>query len=149
GPGAPDVKPFQYGGPGWLPVAGHWSGAGKTAIGVVDPSTATWYLRNSASPGGPDTTPFRYGAAGWSPVVGDWDGDGQDTIGVVAASGKWYLRNQNGPGGPAVQPFAYGAPGWRSLSGAAGATGPYKAVPPGPDLPVGVPELPLTSSLTA
>src|SRR5262249_24098329 len=45
-PGAPDVAPFAYGAPGWVPVVGDWDGDGVATIGVFDPATATWYLRN-------------------------------------------------------------------------------------------------------
>src|SRR5205823_2754784 len=89
-----------------------------TTVGVVDPSTMTWYLRNSNSPGAPDFTAFRYGAPGWLPVVGDWDGNGTTTIGVVDPTTEtWYLRNSNSAGAPAVQPFRYGAPRWFPVAG--------------------------------
>jgi hypothetical protein len=79
-PGAPDVGVFQYGGAGWIPVTGNWAGdvtgRGQTGIGVVDPVTETWYLRNTASAGAPDFAPFSYGGAGWRPVAGSWNGTG-------------------------------------------------------------------------
>ncbi|MCI0459687.1 MAG: hypothetical protein L0Z62_22275 [Gemmataceae bacterium] len=49
-PGAPDVEPFAYGAPGWIPVVGDWDGDGLTDAGVFDPfgqygqQPATWYL---------------------------------------------------------------------------------------------------------
>ena len=64
-PGAPDVV-FQFGMPGWVPVAGDWDGGGHTGVGVYDPTTATWYLRGSAGAGFPDRV-FQYGAPGWKP----------------------------------------------------------------------------------
>src|SRR5262245_59791057 len=67
--GAPDTTPFAFGGPGWAPVAGDWSGNGSPGIGVFDPATATWYLKNSPGPGAPDLAPFAYGGPGWKPVV--------------------------------------------------------------------------------
>jgi hypothetical protein len=114
GPGAPDITPFRYGAPGWIPVVGDWDGNGTTTLGVVDPSTETWYLKNSNTVGAPDVTPFAYGAPGWIPVVGDWDGNGITTVGVVdPGSSTWYLRNANSPGAPdAAQPFAYGGSNW-------------------------------------
>jgi len=123
-PGAPDVPPFAYGAPGWVPVSGDWDGNGKTTIGVFDPigqygwSPATWFLKNSTAPGAPDIAPFAYGAAGWIPVVGDWDGNGTVTIGVVdPATMTWYLRNSNSPGAPDIAPFRYGHPGWVPVVG--------------------------------
>src|SRR5262249_7778025 len=106
-----------YGGRNWVPVVGDWNGDGIDTIGVVDPTTGTWYLRNENSPGAPDIEPFRYGAPGWTPVVGDWDGDGVTTIGVVNRQGRWYLKTQNSPGAPDIAPFAYGAPGWKPVVG--------------------------------
>jgi uncharacterized delta-60 repeat protein len=113
GPGAPDIPPFAYGGPGWIPVAGFWGGGGgpvTTMIGVVDPSTMTWYLKTSLSAGAPTFPPFQYGAPGDIPVVGDWDGNGTFTVGVFRPSNAtWYLRNSNTAGAPDITPFAYGA----------------------------------------
>jgi hypothetical protein len=123
--GAPDITPFAFGGPGWIPLAGYWTQqarqSGKMGIGVYDPKTGTFYLRNSQGPGAPDFT-IRYGAPGWIPVVGDWDGDGVDTIGVVDPKTEaWYLRNENSPGGPDAnpngQPFQFGGPGWKPVVG--------------------------------
>jgi uncharacterized delta-60 repeat protein len=116
--GAPSLSPFAYGGKGWIPVVGDWSGDGQKTIGVFDPSTATWYLKNDNNPGQPSITPFQYGAPGWIPVVGDWNGDGIDTIGVVDPKTEtWYLRNENSPGAPDYLPFQYGAPGWIPVAG--------------------------------
>src|SRR5947207_2689176 len=82
-------------------------------IGVFDPSTGTWYLRNEDSPGIPDAGVFKYGLPGWVPVVGDWTDQGQTTVGVVdPASVTWYLRNENSAGAPDAAVFRYGAPGW-------------------------------------
>src|SRR5262249_27114185 len=63
-----------------------WSAVGPAALsltptapasphtpGVFDPTTGTWYLRETNTPGAPDIVPFAYGAPGWTPVVGDWN----------------------------------------------------------------------------
>jgi hypothetical protein len=71
-PGAPDVKPFAFGGPGWQPVVADWDGNGTTTIGVVDPHSGRWYLKNAVTPGAPDITPFAYGGPTWHPVAGAW-----------------------------------------------------------------------------
>ena len=88
-------------------------------IGVFDPGSGTWYLRNENSPGGPDAGRFAYGAPGWWAVTGDWNGDGSHTVGVVdPRSMTWYLRNENSAGIPDVTaPFQYGAPGWIPVVG--------------------------------
>ena len=33
-PGAPDIAPFAYGGPGWVPIVGDWDGNGTVTIYV-------------------------------------------------------------------------------------------------------------------
>jgi glucose/arabinose dehydrogenase len=87
-------------------------------VGTFDPSTATWYLRNSISPGGPDAGQFAYGGPGWVPLKGDWNGDRKDTIGVFDPSNAtWYLKDTNTAGAPDVVPFAYGGPGWIPVAG--------------------------------
>lgn len=69
---------------------------------VFDPSTATFYLRNSNTTGDADYT-FQYGNPGDTAVMGDWTGKGWYTPGVVRADANgtlwWYLRNSNGSGG--------------------------------------------------
>jgi hypothetical protein len=122
-------------------VAGDWDGDGLTTVGVVDPATMTWYLRNSNSAGAPDFTPFPYGAPGWRPVAGDWNGGGATHVGVVDPGGNWYLRNSNSAGAPDVGPFPYGLGGWTPLAGhwqgaalplraAGGVPTPDRAAPP-------------------
>jgi hypothetical protein len=117
-PGFPDITPFQYGAPGWIPVVGDWDGNGTATVGTFDPSTATWYLRNSNSAGTPDITPFRFGAPGWVPVVGYWSNTGHAGIGVFDPStGTWYLRNEDGAGSPDAGTFRYGGVGWLPVVG--------------------------------
>ncbi len=117
-PGAPDLAPFRYGAPGWIPVVGDWDGNGTVTIGVVDPTTETWYLKNSNTPGAPDIAPFRYGAPGWTPLVGDWSGRGVTGIGVFDPSTATFsLRNEPGAGAPDAGQFRYGAAGWIPVVG--------------------------------
>jgi V8-like Glu-specific endopeptidase len=116
--GGPDVGTFQYGAPGWIPLAGDWTGDGVTKIGAYDPSTSTFYLRGSNNSGAPTVAVVQFGAPGWVPVVGDWNGDGVTTIGVFdPATATFYLRNSNSPGAPDAGMFQYGAPGWVPLAG--------------------------------
>jgi hypothetical protein len=86
-------------------------------IGVIDPATMTWYLRNEPDAGPPDAGVFQYGGAGWKPVVGDWTGSGKTTIGVVDPQGVWYVRDSDTAGPPDVAPFPYGLGGWTPLAG--------------------------------
>ncbi|MCC8994427.1 MAG: hypothetical protein LM550_12230, partial [Candidatus Contendobacter sp.] len=68
---------FSYGpaNQGWLPLVGDWDGNGTQTIGLYNPATARFYLRNSNSKGAADLT-FFYGPAnaGWKPLIGDWNG---------------------------------------------------------------------------
>src|SRR4051812_8880659 len=79
--GAVTEAPVHFGTPGSVPVLGDWDGDGVKTLGVFDPATATWYLRNSNSAGPADVV-VRFGGQGMLPVAGDWDGDGKDGIGV-------------------------------------------------------------------
>src|SRR5262249_45465620 len=65
--GAPDAGQFAFGGPGWIPLVGDWNGDGTTTVGVFDPATATFYLKNTNQAGAPDYQ-FTYGGRGWIPV---------------------------------------------------------------------------------
>jgi parallel beta-helix repeat protein len=90
----------------------------STTVGVLDPGTATWYLKNTNQAGAPDILPFQYGAPTWTPLTGDWDGNGTDTPGVFdPTTATWYLRNSNSAGAPDITPFAYGMAGWIPVVG--------------------------------
>jgi hypothetical protein len=98
--GPPDANPggvpFAYGAPNWQPVVGDWAGTGLTRVGVVNPATQTWYLRNSLSSGQPDFTPFAYGAPGWIGAVGTWQAPGQPQLAAskpITASATALLTN--------------------------------------------------------
>jgi hypothetical protein len=110
---------FAFGPGGGGPGVGDGTGTGHLGIGVFDPQTATWYLRNELSAGAPDAGVFRYGGVGVKPVVGDWAGTGHLGIGVFdPATGTWYLRSMPGAGGPDAGVFAYGSVGWLPVCGA-------------------------------
>jgi hypothetical protein len=124
------VRSFQFGAPGWIPVTGDWGGAVSAAgfpiygIGVVDPATMTWYLRNTANAGGTDTVPFSFGGVGWKPVTGDWTGSGVTRVGVFDPSANFYLAQNNAGGTPLVKPpFQFGFGYWTPLSGNWGVKG--------------------------
>jgi hypothetical protein len=90
----------------------------RDTIGVFDPTTGTWYLRNEANAGPPDAGQFQYGGVGWIPVVGDWNGHGAMTVGVVDPSTMtWYLRNSNSAGPPDFAHFSFGGIGWKPVVG--------------------------------
>jgi hypothetical protein len=90
-------------------VVGDWDGNGTT-VGVIDPATATWYLRNSNTAGTPDAGTFQYGLPGWTPVAGDWNGSDHSGVGMFdPTTATWYPRNEANAGlSDAAAPFAYG-----------------------------------------
>ncbi|HHC09166.1 MAG TPA: hypothetical protein ENK55_10690, partial [Actinobacteria bacterium] len=49
--------------------------AAADGVGLVDPETGRWHLRDAAGA----TSSFYYGDPGDVPFVGDWDCDGIDT----------------------------------------------------------------------
>ena len=82
--------------------------SGSAGVGVVDPTSGVWYLRDPLSG---RTTSFYYGVPGDVPFMGDWDGDGVDTPGLYRQSdGYVYLRNSNTQGIADVT-FLFGNPG--------------------------------------
>ena len=82
-------------------------------VGLVDPSTGLWYLRDQW--GVIDS--FYYGNPGDVPFLGDWDGDGIDTPGLYRQTdGYVYLRNTNTQGIADIK-FFFGNPGDIPLAG--------------------------------
>ena len=82
-------------------------------VGLVDPSTGLWYLRDEW--GVIDS--FYYGNPGDVPFMGDWDGDGVETPGLYRQSdGYVYLRNSNTQGIADIR-FFFGNPGDVPLAG--------------------------------
>ncbi|MBN2474811.1 MAG: VCBS repeat-containing protein [Pirellulales bacterium] len=92
----------------------------QSTIGLYNPATSVFYLRNSNDTGTADLT-CAYGPGGqsWQPVVGDFNGDGADTIGLYDPSTSiFYLRNTNDTG-QADLTIAYGpgGQGWHPIVG--------------------------------
>ncbi len=82
------------------PVVGDWNGDGRDSVGLFDPSSSTFYLRNTNCLQGPNDhgyadIVFNYGPAngGMLPVAGDWDGSGRDGVGLYSqVTSTFYLR---------------------------------------------------------
>ena len=82
-------------------------------VGLVDPSTGVWYLRDEWGVIGS----FYYGNPGDVPFLGDWDGDGIETPGLYRQTdGYVYLRNTNTQGIADIK-FFFGNPGDVPLAG--------------------------------
>ncbi len=82
-------------------------------VGLHDPATGHWHLRNSQG----EVNVFTYGNPDDQPFMGDWDCDGIDTPGLYRTidgpsgpAGKVYLRNSNNSGLADVEYF-FGNPG--------------------------------------
>jgi hypothetical protein len=104
---------YLFGQHGDRPVAGDWTGSGKTRIGVFRPSTGEWYLDIDGDGVLDNCTVDRcvtFGRAGDLPVAGDWTGRGITEIGVFRPStGQWFLLTTAPTKLPgcAVSPCAY------------------------------------------
>ena len=95
-----------------IPVTGNWTGTSVTYVGLYDPASSMFFLRDSNTAGVADAT-FPYGPAGcgWTPLAGDWTGSGTDTVGLYdPANSTFFLRNSN-TAGVADSTFSYGMPG--------------------------------------
>ncbi len=71
-----------------------------TTVGLYNPATSIFFLRNSNSTGVADVA-FVYGpaGAGWIPIAGNWTGQGIKTVGLYnPATSVFYLRNSNSTG---------------------------------------------------
>jgi hypothetical protein len=82
-------------------------------VGLVDPVTGQWHLRNSTGA----VTSFFFGNPGDYPFMGDWTCDGVDTPGLYRQSdGFVYLRNSNTQGIADIT-FFFGNPGDVPIAG--------------------------------
>jgi Tol biopolymer transport system component len=94
-------------------TAATWRPQPLGPVGLVDPSTGLWYLRDEW--GVIDS--FYYGNPGDVPFLGDWDGDGIETPGLYRQSdGYVYLHNSNTQGIADIR-FFFGNPGDVPLAG--------------------------------
>ena len=106
--------------PALIPLSGDWTGNGITSVGLYDPATSTFFLRNSNSAGPADIT-FSYGpaGAGWIPITGNWTGTSITYVGLYdPAASVFFLRDSNTTG-VADATFNYGPAGcgWEPLAG--------------------------------
>lgn len=102
-----------------LPSLGGQGNPGfNDTIGAYNPSTGTFFLRNSNDSGNADIDAFNIGSGGNIPITGDWNGDGVDTTGVYdPTTATFRLINDNADGIPVDITFAFGMPGWVPLAG--------------------------------
>jgi hypothetical protein len=97
----------------WLAMLGSAAPGDGDTVGLVDPGTGLWYLRDGEGV----VTSFYFGNPTDRPFVGDWNCDGVDTPGLYRQSdGFVYLRNSNTQGIADVS-FYFGDPGDMPLAG--------------------------------
>jgi peptidoglycan hydrolase-like protein with peptidoglycan-binding domain len=69
--------------------------AGPYTLGLFDPLSGAWYLRDGT---GHTTQLDDFGGSGDIPLAGDWDGDGIDTPGLYRPeAGRLVIRNASSP----------------------------------------------------
>ncbi len=85
----------------------------NASVGLVDPATGQWHLRDAVGP----AADFFYGNPGDYPIMGDWNCDDIDTPGLYRQSdGYVYLRNTNTQGVADIK-FYFGNPGDIPIAG--------------------------------
>ncbi|MCY2990426.1 MAG: carboxypeptidase regulatory-like domain-containing protein, partial [Planctomycetota bacterium] len=79
--GAGEIREFDFGLPGGIPVAGDWNGDGNDEIGIF--YQGQWFLDlNGNGRWDDDDLWAQLGTEYDLPVTGDWNGDGKDDIGI-------------------------------------------------------------------
>ena len=73
-PGNADIT-FIFGSPNpaIVPVAGDWNADNVNSVGIYDPATGTFFIKNTNSAGLADYSAI-FGAPLATPIVGDWNG---------------------------------------------------------------------------
>jgi surface antigen len=100
----------------WISLAGDWTGKGYDSIGLFNPNSNIFYLRNSNTAGNADIT-VAYGNPNWIPITGDWDGNGTDTVGLYdPITSTFHLRNSNTAGNADIT-VNFGNANWTPIVG--------------------------------
>ena len=101
---------FYYGFGASEVITGDWDGYLGDGIGLYDPISWKFYLRNAPTAGGNADIVISMGVWGDKPIAGDWDGDGRDDIGVYRPTNQTFYFHML-DGDPAPAPIWYGNPG--------------------------------------
>ncbi|MDB6025785.1 MAG: hypothetical protein JWM68_2008 [Verrucomicrobiales bacterium] len=90
--------------PAYIP--GDFTGNGRTDYTLFRPSTATWYIRDSAGVG--TVTSYQFGQTGDIPLIGNWTSQTAAEFALFRPStATWYVRFLSGT----VTSFPFGASG--------------------------------------
>lgn len=91
-----------------------------SSIGLFNPTSSAFYLRNTNDTGYADSA-FGFGPANanWTAISGDWNGDGVDTIGLYDPKTATFFLNNSNTSGNADATFNYGPAnlGWVPVVG--------------------------------
>lgn len=101
-----------------IPIRGNWAGGDAIdGIGIYEPATGTFRLKNDPTTSGPADVSFNFGAPNLIPVVGNWNDDDTDTVGVYnPATQTFFLRNTNAAGAADLT-YRFGGTGAVPVSG--------------------------------
>ena len=81
---------LNFGGPGFISVAGDYDGDGITDPAVYHTSSGNWFAVGSST--GFFNVALNFGGPGFTPVPGDYDGDGKTDAAVYQTStGNWFV----------------------------------------------------------
>lgn len=112
--GPPDIETNfgpEAASPGSIAIAGNWSGGDATdGIGLYDPATGRFYLKDDASHHGPADHQFGLGriAPDLIPIAGDWDGNGSDDVGLYDPAERTFFLRTGLSSGTADRAFRFG-----------------------------------------
>jgi glucose/arabinose dehydrogenase len=81
---------LNFGGSGFIPVAGDYDGDGETDAAVYQTSTGNWFVAGTSVRF--FTPALNFGGSNFVPVAGDYDGDGETDAAVYQTStGNWFV----------------------------------------------------------
>jgi hypothetical protein len=105
----------NFGGDGFIPVAGDYDGDGKTDPAICQVTSGVWTIKLSASGYAPATI-TGFGGAAYLPVAGDFDGDGKtDPALYQPTAGNWRFQLSGFNYAPAAV-AGFGGPGYVPLA---------------------------------
>lgn len=121
--GLPDIRnPFgpKDAKPTLIPIAGNWSGGDSIdGIGLYNPMTGRFMLKDDPTTAGPADFVFGFGAVGRGliPIAGDWDGDDRDNVGLYDPTERTFFLRTTQSDGPADRAFRFGPKGLTPVAG--------------------------------
>lgn len=121
--GLPDIRtPFgpKHASPALIPISGNWSGGDAIdGIGLYNPMTGRFLLKDDPTTAGPADYAFGFGAVGRGliPIVGDWDGDDRDNVGLYDPAERSFFLRTTQSDGPADRAFRFGPAGLLPVAG--------------------------------